>query len=248
MKPAERKSVLLRVLGIERLEQLAERAREHRREADAEARTLEARLADELARGGDLAALSAQLTHARETENCAHLELQMVQHDIASARENQSEAKTALDASTAREKRRLDISTELRDANARAANNRALLADADSVRGAVARVRELSGEVQRYSDRVAELQRQGTEAGAAIREAESSIAAAGRDKSATRAASSTRAVSSSRAASSTRAESISSVASASLSAERVRCSSNECSPKGSFGRVSMQSRQQRLVS
>lgn len=61
MKPAERKSVLLRVLGIEHLEQLAAKAREHMREADQSAKILSARLADERARGGDAGALESHL-------------------------------------------------------------------------------------------------------------------------------------------------------------------------------------------
>src|SRR5690606_9063480 len=56
LKPGERKAVLLRVLGIERLEVLAEKAREKARATKAAVEVLTARIEDERARGGDVAA------------------------------------------------------------------------------------------------------------------------------------------------------------------------------------------------
>lgn len=72
MKPAERKAVLLRVLGVERLEKLAARAREQAKEARQSLAVLEARIGDERQRGGDVGALRAQHTAAlKQVEQAA---------------------------------------------------------------------------------------------------------------------------------------------------------------------------------
>jgi exonuclease SbcC len=64
MKPADRKGVLLRLLGVERLEEHAASARERAREARQALAVMEARIGDERARGGDVEALRVELSDA----------------------------------------------------------------------------------------------------------------------------------------------------------------------------------------
>jgi exonuclease SbcC len=181
MKPAERKSVLLRVLGIERLEQLAGQARDRQRDAEAAARTLEARLADERARGGDLEELRAQLTQAREAEADAAHEARLAHDELAAARERHAAAVAAYDASVAREKRRRELAAELCAIETRAANNRALLQDAALVRSAVDRARQLSLDIEEATERLTLAEREDSERRAQLSAAESARASARRE-------------------------------------------------------------------
>jgi DNA repair protein SbcC/Rad50 len=181
MKPAERKSVLLRVLGIERLEQLAGRAREHRREAEAEARTLEARLADERSRGGSIEAIGAQLEQARDAAADADREAKEARADLDAARSILATSTQLYQAATVREKRRADLGAELRAIETRAANNRALLQDAALVRSAVDRARQLSLDIEAATERLTLAEREDAERRAQLSAAESARASARRE-------------------------------------------------------------------
>jgi DNA repair protein SbcC/Rad50 len=86
-KPGERKAILLRVLGVERLERLAELARERARTPKATVATLTARLADERARGGDAVALEAALEEVRREAAGADADAEQAGRMFATARE-----------------------------------------------------------------------------------------------------------------------------------------------------------------
>jgi DNA repair exonuclease SbcCD nuclease subunit len=74
-KEGGRKAIVLRALGLEFLEDLAKRASVHARRNSDELVTLEARIADEKARGGDLDALETALDEARAAETSAEAAL-----------------------------------------------------------------------------------------------------------------------------------------------------------------------------
>lgn len=156
LKAGERKAVLLRVLGVEHLEGLAEAARKRAATAKGEMSVASARLADEEARGGSVA-------HA-ETDLAAHrARLEAAEHDLALKRaafavlERQADAARAAQREAAAvEARRAELQAGIeaaaarqRDLGARIANNRALLGQAAEVRDAVARTAEIDLELAR---------------------------------------------------------------------------------------------------
>jgi DNA repair protein SbcC/Rad50 len=145
MKPAERKAVLLRVLGVERLEQMAERAREHARRTRTDLQTLEARIADERARSGDVDELAIELESLRGVSVVTDRDLAGARTDLAYVQTRAAEHRAAADrASAVREQRRAlmdahqSARTQLAGLEQRVANNRAVLAEADQIRAAVA--------------------------------------------------------------------------------------------------------------
>jgi len=160
-KPSERKAVLLRVLGIERIERQAEQARQHREEA---ARSVEAqriRLEDERNRGGDLGAIEREIACLGEAVQGADaaladargaLELgrsgapaiEMARREAAAARAKRAELQSRIGAKR----------TELGQLETKIANNRAVLADAERIREAKARTDELAAEMARLGEQL----------------------------------------------------------------------------------------------
>lgn len=146
MRPGERKAVLLRALGLERLETLAAGARAAATNARSVVSAVEARL-DEFRRawpGADMATLQAavhesqqRLQQAEGAAAAAEREVQFARAsaadaELAHARWQENLAKrNALEAKVAALlEQRAGIETKL-------ANNRAVLADADAIRDAV---------------------------------------------------------------------------------------------------------------
>lgn len=150
LKPGDRKACLLRILGIERLERLAKLARERQATAVNAAEVARARVADEQARGGsikdaeaalaDTTAKATEAAHVAEDAARALRDAEAAAADSAEAlrtwQRRQSEAR-ALRASLA------TAQAKLADLARRIANNRAVLAEADAINAAVARVGEL---------------------------------------------------------------------------------------------------------
>lgn len=144
-KRTERTQILLRVLGVERLERLAEQARERLKVAKALAETTAARLADERARGGDADVFERNLTAERAKAQAATDALVAARAALDAAREEaraieaQQAENAALDAQyKANRAKRAEKATALADQEERLKNNRDVLAEADSIRGAVA--------------------------------------------------------------------------------------------------------------
>lgn len=126
MSDAERKQILLRVLGVERLEALAEIARGHARDAKTDAARLRGRL--QSLSGPELAEAERELEQAHEA-------MQAAEAALVEARAADEAAKAY-----AGTLRRLEQARrELRDLEVRRANNAALLPDGDRIRRAVAR-------------------------------------------------------------------------------------------------------------
>jgi exonuclease SbcC len=143
-KPGERKAVLLRLLGIEHYEALAKAAAELARTERSRLEGLVARIADEKARGGDVAACEAELERAqaavesaRALVTAARAELEAVTEALRGRSEEERLARE-------RQARRADLAAQqkageaaLADLEERIRNNRAVLAQADAIRAAV---------------------------------------------------------------------------------------------------------------
>lgn len=151
-KPAERKSILLRVLGVERLERLAEQAREQLKSAKAVLEVTAARLADERSRGGDVAATEAQLAQFRADlfmfENgCLAAQKQL---DNAIEEEQRRQLVAQSNAAVVRSRQAIDARIDeargkLPDLEERIKNNRAVLAEGAAIRSAVETTARLEG-------------------------------------------------------------------------------------------------------
>lgn len=150
MGAGERKACLLRTLGIEHYERLAEGAREHARKTKSALSTLTARIADERARGGDAKAIEAELTATRASAAevdaaaiAAHQALRQAEAEATDAgealRAYQRRAAEAADLLL----RAVTLEGRLVDLEKRLANNRAVLADRDAIRAAVERLHEV---------------------------------------------------------------------------------------------------------
>lgn len=148
MKPGERKAVLLRALGIERLEGLAELAREHAKGFRTRLETLAARMADERERQtGDAAAAKAR---AGDTLDAADSAVRTAGEAVAAAEDaalRVAELHRAVTATIARRNELAAAADRLRpkvdDLAERVTNNRGLLAGADGIRRAAERVAEI---------------------------------------------------------------------------------------------------------
>ncbi len=128
MKPAERKAVLLRVLGIEHYEALAERARLHERES--KDRLLQCRAALEQERGhvGDVEALDNERRALEATLTKLESNRLALLGELANAEQCQ---KLRVELA--------ELSAQLTDVTARIANNAKLLAEKEAIEAAVKR-------------------------------------------------------------------------------------------------------------
>lgn len=143
MKPSERKGVLLRALGLERLELLAAGARERAREAESKAQSVRQRLAEGRAQANvheaDAAVLAAEEAADRATADAeaAALELERARLEAADytlAHQRWQESQKQRAALVARA---ASLTTTRDDLIRRLANNRAILGEADAIRAAV---------------------------------------------------------------------------------------------------------------
>lgn len=152
LKAGERKAVLLRVLGIERLERMAERARERRREALSTVDRLTAALAE--VRGGSVDEAQEALERATGEHAAAELRVtataQAVERVRAEVQRIGELARQAASALADRERIERELTaarTLAADLEKRATNNRELIARADEIREALARWRALGEEI-----------------------------------------------------------------------------------------------------
>lgn len=161
LSAGERKSVLLRTLGIERYEVLADLARKHASEVKNQIETLRARIEDERQRGGDVADIELQLCGLQDAETLAaallvdargaleigQLEkpaLELARREAKAAREKRADLQTRIAAKTA-ERGQLEVKIQ---------NNRGVLADAEKIRAAKTRYDELTTEIARLEEQI----------------------------------------------------------------------------------------------
>jgi DNA repair protein SbcC/Rad50 len=178
MRPAERKSVLLRLLGIERLEVLAEKARAHVKATREAIAVLNARIADERARASDPAKVQEEidLLHVERSALSDALKLARAELDEATAAEQLARiARQDIDAHFARRTEltsRLTIATAKKsDVDTRIANNRAVLDRAAEIRAAQVRAVELDEAIAKHTESLAEARAAHAAASEALRAA-----------------------------------------------------------------------------
>lgn len=150
LSAGDRKKVLLRSIGIERLEGLSAAARERQRDTSTQLDTLVARLADERERGGDVAAIEAELQDVRSSLQAAEARLAEARQALEDARQqkaaydaDQAERGRVLEQRAAIGKRMVQLKESLADCETRIRNNRGLVDRAEEIRGAVERLREI---------------------------------------------------------------------------------------------------------
>jgi exonuclease SbcC len=156
MTAGERKAVLLRVLGIERLERLADAARERMRAEKSALDTILARLQDARARAVDPHVAEQLLDDARRARAAA-------EERVASAKAALEAGRKAVEADMVNATRRHALSEKASELNARVraakdalskldtkvANNQAVLANAEEIRAAAARLPDVDAELAR---------------------------------------------------------------------------------------------------
>lgn len=164
-RPAERKATLLRILGVERLEAMAEIARERHRGAKAAFELAAARLTDERARSGDVAEAQTALEAAEQAETEAAEVLRAAQAELDEIQERRRESEAARAAAEEQSRTRARLEQELAealgrrtDAEKRAANNRAVLAETDEIHAAVAEVERIKAERPQVAARIEQAQ------------------------------------------------------------------------------------------
>lgn len=143
LDPAERKRVILRVLGHEHLEELSRAAGEKARAAKGALDTCMARLGDEERRGEDVAAAEAAIAAAREQVEAAEAALDVKRETLTRLKGEAEAAQEARSRHTAAETRLAELRAaivaaraRLGDLQARKTNNEAVLADGDAIRAA----------------------------------------------------------------------------------------------------------------
>jgi len=152
--PTERKTILLRVLGIERLEALTERARGHMRDAKSAVDTIRLRISDERKRGGDVAGVAAEIPGLEEVAAAESRKVDEARRDLEFARSGAPALEMARREAVAQRAKRAELveriaskRSELQVLETRIQNNRGVLDEAEAIRTAVARTEELSAQV-----------------------------------------------------------------------------------------------------
>lgn len=162
LKEGDRKAVILRVLGIERLEALAKGARERAAEAKQTCRTLDGRIQDARSRTADPDALAKNLAALKEER--AQLEQKFhearAEHERILAAEQvaklaRQEADAYLTRRAAMVAKLQKLTLERADLERRMGNNRNVLERGDAIRAAVVRAAELDALREKYAADVA---------------------------------------------------------------------------------------------
>lgn len=158
MKPAERKACLIRLLGVERLEVLADAARTRARDAKQQLAIIEARAEDERHRADVVESMRSGLLLARAAASKAAEELTAARAQLELAR-----------AAEATLKQREAIETRIAGHQARADKLRRMLDGADAIRLAVAALPEHRAALAAAETKARELDAQTREAQAELR-------------------------------------------------------------------------------
>lgn len=153
LKPGERKAVLLRTLGLERLEGLASEARERLRSARSAAEMVQARLAETTA-GVDTVAAQAAVAEAEREVQIADERAAAAARRLESARLEASDYALARQRWEEREQARASLRRAIADLEQqrdglaiRIANNQAVLAEAETIHAAVSQSAEIEREL-----------------------------------------------------------------------------------------------------
>jgi exonuclease SbcC len=158
MKPAERKAVLLRLLGVERLEVLADGARARARDARQKLAVVEARAADERGRAGDANSIRGELERARLCVSERAKSLTLARDELERAQEERG-----------REARRDELVGRLRELARRRGALRETIAGGGAVRRAADALPGLRDELSTAESNVRDLEAQTKEAHAELK-------------------------------------------------------------------------------
>ena len=192
-KPADRKKILTRVLGVEHLQTLSEYARQRASQLSATLQNIEGQLQNEQRRAVDVAEAERQLeiakiaaTAADNTVESSRLRLTDAE---ASARDVLS-AKEALATYMSRQSEldleRRDLRAKIADIDKRIANNQSVLATESDIRDAVARLDTVRAEVTELERRLSTAQRDCDEFSRTASDADQKACAARRRESSAR--------------------------------------------------------------
>lgn len=150
LKAADRKAVLLRVLGVEQLEVQSVEARERAKAPRLAVATLDARIADERSRAVEVEAAQKLVASASESVGAAALALEARQAELRTWEAERIALEAAQVEAKASEAKAASLRTvvaaeeaTVADLTTRLANNRRALAQAEQVRAAVARRAEI---------------------------------------------------------------------------------------------------------
>jgi DNA repair protein SbcC/Rad50 len=177
MKKGDRKAVIIRVLGLERLELMAERARKYKQNVETTLATNNAALNELGDTEGDIAfwrnrrfILGADAETAQAALDTAELELKKEQEDSERREGQRARYTLALQERGGYDAQKAALAKRRDDIQERLRNNRALAGDADEINAAVTRIAELD-----------KLIKAAEETNHALRVEEASIAAKDRD-------------------------------------------------------------------
>ncbi len=186
---AERISVILQVVGVARIERMAEAARKEASSARQAFDKVEARLADERARCGDAEALELALTQATARTVAADVLVEEARASVDAARlEATRLAGLAAEAEAARARRAeldLKLSAEretVSDVSKRLAACRAIIGESAQIRGAAARISEIDAELARLTAEAAQRQGELAQAESELTAAREALASVRREK------------------------------------------------------------------
>lgn len=160
LSKGDRKAVLLRILGIERYERMAERARERARGAKATADQIRARLADEQARTPDAQVARAELDEATKQVTARFEAAAAARAALDRARAAAADAERARELVEQRQAIELRVQqgeAQLRELEERLNNNRKLQGRAQEIRAAVKRSTTLTEELDALRRQAADL-------------------------------------------------------------------------------------------
>lgn len=184
MTAAERKAVVLRTLGVERLEALAEKAREHARDASNAIATLGTRIDAERSSSALTAGADEALSNARALVGTREAALKNAQAELTASREKHATLVAAFNDAEAARKRRdgatsaLAAARQSHDALVRRGNDqRAVLADAEKVRAAEKEVERLDVEIAKANAAVSTAEAACVEAKRAMKDADAAVLA-----------------------------------------------------------------------
>jgi exonuclease SbcC len=151
---SDRKGIILRALGIERLELMAEATRKRAAATKTAADTARARLADEQARGGSVEEAAIALDMAQEGAQAAERALAEAREALATAEAQAVAAREARRAAEALELCRSELRQRIEAAKTqhdqlqgRIENNRGLLGKATEIRHAAERIPQIDTEI-----------------------------------------------------------------------------------------------------
>lgn len=154
-KPSSRKDVLLLTMGpeMERLEAYAAEARERVKTTKAELATLQARIADERSRGGDVAQLTEQLAGCKLDADGSRARADQLASELDALKVESLRIEAAAEAARQLEERRsaaaaahADAAESLRVLEIRIAKNRGVLGQAREIRAAVVEDAQLAAQ------------------------------------------------------------------------------------------------------